>query len=100
MMLRYSSFFRNSSSKRVTLAFAVDIKNFRPLTGLGRVLQYSFNDGIGIDALGFPFEVQQYPVTQGAVGDGADIFARNVHAVLEQRADFSSDNQGLSAARA
>src|SRR5712691_2837233 len=65
-----------------------------------RPLEYSLDDGVGIDALGFAFEVQKHAMAKRAVCDGTDIFARNMHAILEQCANFSANDQGLSAARA
>jgi len=38
-------------------------------------LQYSFNDGVGIDALGFALEVQKHAVPQSSIRDGADVLA-------------------------
>src|SRR5882724_12342212 len=98
-MLRYSSFFRNSSSNK--LRVAVDINQFRPrLAGFRRILEYSFDDGIRVHTFCLAFEVEKNSVAKSAKRYGPDVLARNMHAIVEQGTDLSSDYQSLGTARA
>src|SRR5262245_25474394 len=97
MMLRYSSFFRNSSSNRVR--FAVDMEMKLVLLRLGRVLHNGLDDRVGVRPLRLAFEIQQHPMPERSIRDRADVVARNMQAIVQQRANLSADDQRLRAAR-
>src|SRR5437762_9223186 len=98
MMFRYSSFFRNSSSKIVTLA--VDINSCCGNDSLSRFrsgFEDFFDDPVGIDPFGLAFEVQQNAVPQCTISDGSDIVAGDVHAIIEECPDLAANNERLRA---
>ena len=58
------------------------------------------DDVVGLDVLGLAFEVEDQAVPQGRVGHGAEVFAGDVVAVVEDGADLGGQDDRLGAARA
>ena len=65
----------------------------------GRSLQDVFDDGVGVDALGFTLEVEQDAVAQGGQGDVSHVVDGDGVAAVEQRADLAGQEHGLDAGR-
>src|SRR4029079_6706876 len=65
-----------------------------PLRLFGR-LQDLFDDRVGLDALGFAFEVEDQAVAQRGRRDVADVVDRDRVAALEQCADLRGEDDRL-----
>src|SRR6267142_3122232 len=72
------------------------VKPGKILALLGHPIEDGFEYGVGIDAFGLAFEVQNDPMPQGREDNMPDIFGSDFGTPAEQRPDFAADNQGLS----
>ena len=61
-----------------------------------RVLKY----GVGRYAVGLAFKVEDQAVAEDGDGDGAEVFAGDMEAVVDDRQDFGGEDDGLRAAGA
>src|SRR6266478_1555231 len=96
---RYSSFFKKSESNNATTVSRCEDSS-RHLGRFGRRLQDIGDDGVGRHTVGLALEIEDDAVTQGHGSHGADVFAGDVVAAVEDGAQLGRQDNGLGTARA
>src|SRR5262249_45029840 len=105
---RYSSFFRKSESNKGMgqqgIGFGLQpyiiMLRSSGQSRFAHAFEDIADDRIGLQALGLPLEVKNQAMAKGGRGDGADIFAGHVIAIVEDGPQFGGQDDRLGATRA